>query len=76
MRNDLAITQYHLHDYAGCKHTLEPLREEATKTDEELQYPAFALEARLPGIHAARANLKLCSDSQASNSLKSADVPE
>lgn len=62
MRNDLAITQYHLHDATGCLRTLEPLREEAEKTDATLEtsYPAFALETRLPGIRATRTNLKLC----------------
>jgi len=62
MRNDLAITQYHLHDLAGCRQTVEHLREDAAKTDEELksQYPVFAQDARLPGVSAARTNLKLC----------------
>jgi len=62
MRNDVAITQYHLHDSAGCLRTLEPLREDADKTDSDLEsnYPVFALDLRLPGIHAARTNLKLC----------------
>jgi hypothetical protein len=75
MRNDLAITQYHLHDFAGCKRTLEPLREDAAKTDEQLEYPVFALEARLPGIHAARTNIKLCTDSQATDASKSRGGP-
>jgi len=62
LRNDVAITQYHLHDAAGCLQTLEPLREDADKSDSDLEsnFPVFALDQRLPGIHAARTNLKLC----------------
>lgn len=67
LRNDMAITQYHLHDAAGCLRTLEPLREDADKSDGELEssYPPFALELRLPAIRAARTNLKRCRASQA-----------
>jgi len=62
IRNDLAITQYHLHDYAGCKNTLESFREETSKSDEQLksQYSAFEEGSRLPIVRAARTNLKLC----------------
>jgi hypothetical protein len=72
MRNDVAITQYHLHDAAGCLRTLEPLREDADKTDADLEssYPVFAQDLRLPGIHAARTNLKLCRAAHASTAAQ------
>jgi hypothetical protein len=65
MRNDLAITQYHLRDFAGCRVVLEPLRVDAAKTDEQLkeEYTEFALEVRMPGIRVTRTNLKLCDGS-------------
>ena len=37
IRNDLAITQYHLNDYAGCLKTLEPLAEYAGMTSDQLK---------------------------------------
>jgi hypothetical protein len=62
LRNDIAITQYHLHDLAGCLETLAPLRDEAAKSDEQLEaeYSLFMMQNRRASIHAARTNLRLC----------------
>jgi hypothetical protein len=64
LRNDLAITQYHLHDVAACQRTLEPLREDAAKTDDELRetYPEFSVEEHLKIARSTRTNLKLCDE--------------
>ena len=62
IRNDFAITQYRLRDLDGCLRTLEPLREDALKTDAELRelYPQFSADDHVRNAHAARANLRLC----------------
>lgn len=62
LRNDLAITQYHLGDFAACISTLAPLAEDASKTDAEVlnSYPPSDAESFLPSVRAARVNLKLC----------------
>jgi hypothetical protein len=62
LRNDLAITQYHLGRLADCRKTLEPLMEDASKTDEELQenFPPSDYESYLPIAKATRHNAKLC----------------
>ena len=62
LRNDLAITQYKLRDYAGCRKTLEPLVEDARRTDEELRenYPPTDAETVIPFARATRTNLGLC----------------
>lgn len=64
--NDLAIAQYHLGRLADCRKTLEPLAENAAKTDEELKrlYPPFDLIEALPLLRAARHNLKLCAEKE------------
>ncbi len=61
--NDLAITQFKLGKPADCLATLDPLREEAAKTDDELaaEIPPSDQYDWLPVIKATRANLKLCS---------------
>lgn len=61
--NDLAITQFKLGRPADCLATLDPLREEAAKTDDELkeEIPPSDQYDWLPVIKATRANLKLCS---------------
>jgi hypothetical protein len=62
VRNDLAITQYHLGRLADCRKTLEPLMADASKTDEELQglFPPSDFESYLPIAKATRHNAKLC----------------
>jgi hypothetical protein len=62
VRNDLAITQFRLGDRAGCLKTLEPLAEDAAKTDQGVKdsYPPADAEDILPVARAARTNLKLC----------------
>lgn len=64
IRNDLAITQYHLGRLADCRKTLEPLLEEASKTEEELQetYPPSDFESYLPIAKATLHNAKLCAE--------------
>ncbi|HZP68261.1 MAG TPA: hypothetical protein VFB32_18300 [Rudaea sp.] len=62
IRNDLAVTQYHLRDRAGCLATLEPLAKDAAKSDDALldDYPPDAAKVYLPLVAAARTNFKLC----------------
>ncbi len=62
IRNDLAVTLYHLHDRAACLSVLEPLAEDASKTDAAIRenYPPTDADDYLPLIKAARTNLKLC----------------
>ena len=66
IRNDLAITQYHLGDSAGCRKTLEPLAEEAGKTDAKLRedYPPSDAEMFIAVARMTRTNLKLCQSSK------------
>jgi len=60
--NDLAVTLYHLHDRAACLSVLEPMAEDAAKTDDAIRenYPPTDADAYLPLVKAARTNLKLC----------------
>jgi hypothetical protein len=60
VRNDLAITQYHLGRLADCRKTLEPLMEDAVKAEDELELPPSDLESYLPIAKATRHNAKLC----------------
>jgi hypothetical protein len=62
LRNDLAITQYHLGRLADCRKTLAPLMEEASKTEEELRenYPPSDFESYFPLAKATLHNAKLC----------------
>lgn len=62
LRNDLAVTLYHLHERQACLAMLEPLAADAAKTDEALRddYPPVDADSYLPLIKAARTNLKLC----------------
>lgn len=62
IRNDLAITQYKLGDYAGCRATLQPLVEDSTKTEEGLRetYAPTDAEIAMPIARATRTNLRLC----------------
>ena len=62
IRNDLAVTLYHLHDRAACLSVLEPLADDASKTDDAIRenYPPTDADDYLPLVKAARTNLKLC----------------
>ena len=62
MRNDLALTQFKLHDRAACLRTLAPLAESADKTDDAIkeEYPPADAEIYLPVVRATRTNLRLC----------------
>jgi hypothetical protein len=62
IRNDLALTQYHLGRLSDCRKTLEPLKKDAARTDEELRSSLLPtdFEEYLPIAQATRHNLKLC----------------
>jgi hypothetical protein len=62
IRNDLAVTLYHLHDRGACLSFLQPLAADAAKTDDAIRedYPRTDADDYLPLIKAARTNLKLC----------------
>ena len=62
VRNDLALTQFKLGDRAACLKTLEPLAEDAARTDQGVKdyYPPADAEDILPVVRATRTNLKLC----------------
>lgn len=63
IRNDLALTRYKAGDAAGCLRTLEPLLEDASRTDEEVRHalpPSDATRA-LAIARATRTNHALCS---------------
>ncbi|MFT4097768.1 MAG: hypothetical protein QM651_11650 [Rhodoblastus sp.] len=64
LRNDLAITLYHLGRKADCRAMLAPLAEQAAKKDDDLtaDYPPSDWEEFKPLIGAARTNLALCKD--------------
>ncbi|WP_256735202.1 hypothetical protein [Variovorax sp. dw_954] len=62
IRNDLALAQLRAGDHAGCLKTLEPLREAAGQSDNDIRSNYLPEEARLllPIVRATRTNLKLC----------------
>jgi hypothetical protein len=62
IRNDLAVTQYKLHDLDGCRKTLRPLAADAAMTEQQLkeQYPPTDADNYMPIVEATRTNLKLC----------------
>lgn len=62
IRNDLALTQFKLNDRAACLKTLQPLAEDAARTDDGIKenYPPADAEIFLPVVRATRTNLKLC----------------
>ncbi|MGB7192464.1 MAG: hypothetical protein WBD81_03330 [Collimonas pratensis] len=62
IRNDLAITQYHLGDFSGCLNTLEPYAKDAAiaANDAVKDYPPADAEAYSGILDAARTNIKLC----------------
>lgn len=62
IRNDLALAQLRSGDSAACRKTLQPLAEDAAKTDNAVKedYPPADGEIYLPVVRAARTNLKLC----------------
>jgi len=69
IRNDLAITQYHLQQKNDCLKTLEPFAEDASLSDEEIRgkfAPVDAVtfaDSYIAVVQAARTNLKLCRQS-------------
>jgi hypothetical protein len=64
VQNDLAITQYHLGDKAGCQATLKDFAEDAARTDAQVRddYPPSDADIYLPVLKAARTNLKKCKE--------------
>ena len=61
LRNDLAITLFHLHERRACLAALEPLAEDAAGTDDDLlNRGVVEAEVMRPLVHAARTNLKRC----------------
>lgn len=62
IRNDLAITLYHLGKKADCRKVLAPLAKDAAKKDDDLMadYPPSDWDEFKPLIKAARTNLALC----------------
>jgi hypothetical protein len=62
IRNDLAVTYAKLERFDDCSKILEPLKEDAQMTEEELQnnYPWLYVESNRTVIKATRTNLKLC----------------
>lgn len=67
IRNDLALTQAKMGNGAACKATLEPLMEDAAKTDDAVCHgedgsylPQIECGAYLPIVRATRVNLKWC----------------
>jgi len=62
VRNDLAITLLRLGDPATCRKTLEPLAEDAAKTDAKIkeELPPSDAERVVRIARATRTNLKLC----------------
>lgn len=62
IRNDLAITYYHLGDRAACQRVLEPLRESAQSGDDRLRarLPQGTAQNYLRFVGHTRHNLALC----------------
>jgi hypothetical protein len=62
IRNDLAVTLFHLGRRADCRKTLEPLMEHAARTEEELRRSVAPgdYEDFLPVARAASFNARLC----------------
>ena len=61
LRNDLAVTLFHLHERGACLATLEPLAADAAGSDDDLlERGVVEAEVMRPLVHAARTNLKLC----------------
>ncbi|RYF34458.1 MAG: hypothetical protein EOO26_04490 [Comamonadaceae bacterium] len=62
IRNDLALVQLRAGDRAACRNTLQPLAEDAGKTDSAIRedYPPADADLYLGVLRAARTNLKLC----------------
>ena len=66
IRNDLAITLYHLGDSAACLKVLDPLKEDAAKSDAKIRedLPPSDADMLIPVARATRTNLKLCQGSK------------
>jgi hypothetical protein len=66
IRNDIAVTRHALHDDAGCRKVLEPLRDLADDDDPGAGEPSFKEElTRI--ANATRYNLRLCHVSDAAD---------
>lgn len=63
LRNDYALTRYKLNDKAGCLATLSKYRYNAARADDAIiqDMTAAVVDDYLSVIHAARTNIKLCS---------------
>ncbi len=66
IKNDLAITRYHLNDFTGCLQSLEPYLKDADLSDAEIMekygYDAVFADIQLGIVKSVRTNKKLCSD--------------
>lgn len=62
IRNDLALTLYHLGDSTGCRNLLEPLAKDAAKTEATIreELPPSDGDSAVRLARATRTNLKLC----------------
>jgi len=66
IRNDLAVTEYHLGQFSECLRTLEPFQIDLASTAEEhvKDLPPADRDSMLPIIQAARFNTLRCRDAQ------------
>jgi len=62
VRNDLAVTLYHLGEHRGCRAVLAPMREIAESSDAQLRtgFPPFDPARHLRIARQTRHNLRLC----------------
>jgi hypothetical protein len=62
LRNDLAITRFHLGDLPGCRRALEPLREDIEASDDALRQKNLPTDAdtAIAFAQAARFNWRKC----------------
>lgn len=62
IRNDLAVTLYHLNDFAACGKVLEPLSDWAKMSDKEINegFPPTDAASVLSVAKPARTNFRLC----------------
>lgn len=68
IRNDLALTQHHTGDDAGCRETLQPLEDLANEDPENVGGGEPAYADTLKRIaRATRTNLKLCASTKTGN---------
>lgn len=62
LRNDIAVTQHKLRQFAACRASLAPLAKDAGRTDEAIREDLLPVDALnvLPLMRATRTNLRLC----------------